>query len=134
MGNAREQALRQHAGKRRNIHLHEVGQFGVEDLTQGRVDLRIVAADSKNAPTAEKVEIFGPLPVPQILPLAAHETNIVADRPQNADHLLIHIRRVKGVPLGFVLGEKRPNVNAHAQDSRPLTTEPTTRCMLLRWC
>jgi len=49
-----QQTLRQHAGERRNVELHEdLGRSAVENALQGLAQRRMVAANRKNAKTAE---------------------------------------------------------------------------------
>ena len=92
MRHAREQALGQHACQRRNIHLHKVGKFAVENLAQRVVHAGIIASDGEHAQPAQEVKIFGALAIPQILPLTAHEAGIIADGLEHPHHLLVHVR------------------------------------------
>ena len=48
-----EQAFRQHAGQRGNIQLHQIGQIAVEDAFQGLTQRRMIAANRKNAKSAQ---------------------------------------------------------------------------------
>ena len=48
-----EQAFGQHAGQRRDVHLHEIGQIGVEHAFQRMAQRRMIAADRKNAKSAQ---------------------------------------------------------------------------------
>ena len=47
-----QQALGQHAGQRRNVKLHEIGQVAIEDALQGLAQRRMIPANRKNAKTA----------------------------------------------------------------------------------
>ena len=53
IGNVFEQALGQHAGQRRDVELHEIGQIGVEHALQGLAQRRMIAANRKNAKSAQ---------------------------------------------------------------------------------
>ena len=53
IGHEFQQAFRQHAGQRRHIELHEVGQVAVEHALQGLAQRRMVPANRKNAKTAQ---------------------------------------------------------------------------------
>ena len=46
MRHEREQPLGQQAGERRDVHLHQIGQIGVEHALQRRADRRMVAAEA----------------------------------------------------------------------------------------
>ena len=48
-----EQAFGQHAGERRDIELHQIGQVAVEHALQGLAQRRMIAANRKNAKTAQ---------------------------------------------------------------------------------
>ena len=48
-----EQALRQHAGQRGDVELHEIRQVGVEHALQGMAQHRMIAANRKNAKSAQ---------------------------------------------------------------------------------
>ncbi len=48
-----KQAFGEHAGQRRNIQLHEIGQIAVEDALQGLAQRRMVPPNRKNAKSAE---------------------------------------------------------------------------------
>ena len=53
IGNVFQQPLGQHAGQRRDVELHEVGQIAVEHALQRLAQRRMIAADRKNAKTAQ---------------------------------------------------------------------------------
>ena len=48
-----QQPLGEHAGERRDVELHEIGQIGVEHAFQRLAQRRMVAADRKNAKSAQ---------------------------------------------------------------------------------
>ena len=48
-----EQAFRQHAGQRGDVELHQIGQIGVEHAFQGMAQRRMIAANRKNAKSAQ---------------------------------------------------------------------------------
>ena len=113
MRHALKQPLREDASQRRHIHLNEIGKFDVEHLAQRVVYGRMIAPDGEHPEAAEQVEIFRARAVPQILPLAAHETRIVADGLEHPHHLLVHKARVQRVAFGFALCEQGFDINAH---------------------
>ena len=53
IGHEFQQAFGQHAGQRRNVELHEVGQVAVEHALQGLAQRRMIPANRKNAKTAQ---------------------------------------------------------------------------------
>ena len=53
IGHVFQQPFGQHAGERRNVELHEIGQVAVEDALQRLAQRRMVAANRKNAKTAQ---------------------------------------------------------------------------------
>jgi hypothetical protein len=44
-----EQTLREHAGERGNVKLHQIGQIAVEDAFERLAQRRMIAANRKNA-------------------------------------------------------------------------------------
>ena len=110
IGRFRQQPLRQNARQSRNIHLHEVRQFGVENAFQGGPQGRMIAADAEHAETAQQIEIARPGPVIEILADAAPKADVVADGPQHPDHLLIQEAVMKLETTTFVLFKNSRNV------------------------
>ena len=53
IGHMFEQAFGQHAGQRRDVELHQIGQIAVEDAFQGMAQRRMIAANRKNAKSAQ---------------------------------------------------------------------------------
>ena len=53
IGHIFEQAFGQHARQRRNIELHEIGQIAIEHALQGLAQRRMIAANRKNAKSAQ---------------------------------------------------------------------------------
>ncbi len=91
IGRLGEQPLCQHAGERRHVHLHEVGQFRVQDAFERGPQCRMVPADAEHPEAAEEIEIARSGPVIEILADAAREADIVADGPEHPNHLLIKV-------------------------------------------
>lgn len=48
-----EQTFREHAGQRGNIQLHQIRQIAVEDALEGLAQRRMIAANRKNAKSAQ---------------------------------------------------------------------------------
>ena len=48
-----EQSLRKHPGQRGDVELHQIRKIGVEDAFQGVAQRRMIAADRKNAKSAQ---------------------------------------------------------------------------------
>src|SRR5262245_14008634 len=63
----------------------------------------MIASDRENAVSAQEVEIFAALAVEQILSGAAAEPNIISNRPQDPDHLLVEMARMSLKSVGLVL-------------------------------
>ena len=89
IGRLRQQPLRQNARERRNVHLDQIGQFGVENAFQRGPQGRMIAADAEHAEAAQKVEIARSRPVIEILAGAPPEADVITDGPEHPDHLLI---------------------------------------------
>ena len=108
-----DEALRQQSGKRRHVELHETRQFRVEHALERVAQRRVIAPDREHAVAAQQVEIFRALAVEQILPGAAAEADIIAQRFQHAHHLLVEMTRVGGKAIGFAFGVELRNIQAH---------------------
>ena len=109
-GTCSQQPLRQNAGERRDVHLHEIGQFGVEHALQRLAQRRMIAADREHAKAAQQVEIACPVAIVEILALPFLEADIVADGLKHADHLLVQVARVHGTALRLPLRKHLGNV------------------------
>ena len=107
------QALGQQPGERRHVELHEARQFRVEHALERVAQRRVIAPDREHAVAAQQVEIFRALAVEQILPGAAAEADIVAQRLQHAHHLLVEVARVHGKAIRFAVGVELRNIQAH---------------------
>src|ERR1051326_8491546 len=70
-----EQPFGQHAGKRGYVQLHEIRQVAVEHALQGIAQHRMVAANRKNAKSAEQVQVASAATIEEILTLTLLETN-----------------------------------------------------------
>jgi hypothetical protein len=53
IGHVFQQPLGQHARQRRDVELHEIGQIAVEHALQRLAQRRMIAANRKNAKTAQ---------------------------------------------------------------------------------
>ena len=111
MRHEREQPLGQNAGERRDVHLHEIRQVGVEHALQRRANRRMIAADREHAEAAQQVEIAVALAVVEVLAASLAKADIIADRPQHPDHLLVEAAAMQAEALGFVALEQRRNVD-----------------------
>ena len=107
-----EQPVGQDAGERRDVHLHEVGQVGVERALQRGADRRVVAAEREHAEAAQQVEILPVRAVVEILSASLAKTDIISDGLENTDHLLVEALLVQAEAVGFVGLEQRGNVGA----------------------
>ena len=107
IGDVRQQPLGEDAGERRHIELHEIGQFAVEHAFKRIAQRRMVAPDAEHAEAAQQVEIARARGIEQILTGAATELDVIADRPQHADHLLVEMAAVHVIAVGLPLGEHR---------------------------
>ena len=113
MRHVREQPLGQNAGERRDIHLHEIGQVGIERAFQRRADRRVVAADREDAEAAQQIEIALAIPIVEVLPASLAKPHIISDGPQHPDHLLIETARVQAKAFRFVGVEQGCDVDSH---------------------
>jgi hypothetical protein len=73
----------------------------------------MVASDGENAVPAQQVEIAVLVAIVEILPTSPPKRDIVADRPQHTDHLLVETAGMKAVTLGLVRVEQGRNVDRH---------------------
>ncbi len=111
MRNEREQPLGQNSGKRRDIHLHEVRQVGIERALERRANRRVVAAERKDTKSAQQIEIALVLAIIEVLPASLAKSYIIADRPQHTDHLLIETARMQAKSLSFVGFEEGSDID-----------------------
>src|ERR1700730_1019417 len=74
----------------------------------------MIAADPKNAPSAEEVEIAVAGAIEQILALASTKADVEAERLQHAHHHLVQMLRVQAIALRFPLGQHGADVEAPA--------------------
>src|SRR5260370_34875930 len=63
----------------------------------------MITPDREHAVSAQEVEIFVALAVEQILSGAAAEPNIISNRVEDANHLLVEMARMHLKALGLVL-------------------------------
>ena len=115
IGHVRQQPLGEDSGERRDIELHEIGKLAVEHAFQRIAQRRMVAPDAEHAEAAQQVEIARARGIEQILTGAAAELDVIADRAQHADHLLVEMAAVHVIAVGLALGEQRGDaVQRHA--------------------
>src|ERR1700730_9205209 len=74
----------------------------------------MIAADSKNAPSAEEVKIAVARAIEQILALAGTKADVEAERLHHAHHHRYYVVRVQGIALRFPLGQHGADVEAPA--------------------
>jgi hypothetical protein len=117
-----QQPLGQHAGENGNIHLHEIGQIGIEHGLQRAAYAGMVAAQRENTEAAQKIEILPVLAVIEIGTLAAFEADIIADGLQHAHHLLVQMPGMQPVALRFPLRNNSRDV--HSSPCAGLTAFP----------
>ena len=70
----------------------------------------MVAADCKDTKTAQKVEVAGAVTIVEILALSLLEPDIVSDRLENANQLLVQMPRVHRAALRLALHKHLGNV------------------------
>src|ERR1043166_8831696 len=107
-----EQPVGQDAGERRDVHLHEIRQVGVERALQRSADFRMVAAECEYPEAAQEVEILPVRAVVEILPASLAKTDIISDGLENTDHLLVEASLMQAEAVGFVGLEQRSHVGA----------------------
>src|SRR5437016_1291121 len=74
----------------------------------------MIAADSKNAPSAEEVKVAVAGTIEQILALASTKADVEAECLQHAHHHLVQVLRVQAITLRFPLGQHGADVEAPA--------------------
>jgi hypothetical protein len=87
-----DQLLGEQAGQERAVHLHHVGQVGVECLVQGVLDHRVAAAEGEDAESAQHVEVALPVVVVEVAALAALVEAIEAERLDDLGELGVEVR------------------------------------------
>jgi hypothetical protein len=70
----------------------------------------VVAADGEDAEATQQVEIPRAFSVVEVLALAAAEPDVVADRFEDANHLLVEMAAVHGEALAFALRKQTGGV------------------------
>ena len=110
IGHVFEQPLGQHAGQRRDVELHEIGQVAVEHALQRVAQRRMVAADREHAKAAQQVEIARAVAIEQILALALLKADVVADGLEHAYQLLVQVARMHGTALRLPVHKHLGNV------------------------
>src|ERR1700737_245593 len=78
----------------------------------------MIAADSKDAPSAEEVKVAVAGAIEQILALASAKANVEAERLQDAHHHLVQMLGVQAIALRFPLGQHGTDVEAPAAPVR----------------
>ena len=105
-----QQPLGQHAGERRDVKLHEIGQVAVEHALQRRAQRRMIAADRKNAKPAQQVEITHAVAIEEVLALPLLKADVVTDGLENAYELLVQMARMHGAALRLPVHKHLGNV------------------------
>jgi hypothetical protein len=85
----RQQPFREDACERRHVHLHQVRKFGIEHASQRFAQSGVIASDGEDAEAAQQVEIARAFSVVEVLASAATKPDVVADRLEDANHLLV---------------------------------------------
>jgi hypothetical protein len=70
----------------------------------------VVPPDCKNAKAAEKIEVADAVAIVEVLALPLLEADIVSDRLQDADQLLVEVARMHGTALRLAFSEQAGNV------------------------
>src|ERR1700726_2717339 len=78
----------------------------------------MIAADPKNAPSAEKVKIAVAGAIEQILAMASTKADVEAERLHHPHHHLVQMLGVQAIALRFPLGQHGANVEAPAAPVR----------------
>ena len=84
-----QQALSEHAGKRGEVELHEIGKLGVEHPLECLPHRRMVASEREHSPATEQVQILLALRVVKILSASALVLPVKAHGAQHPHHLLV---------------------------------------------
>src|ERR1700736_3923219 len=74
----------------------------------------MIAADSKNAPSAKEVKIAAAGAIGQILAMASTKADVEAKRLHYPHHHLVQMLGVQGITLRFPLGQHGADVEAPA--------------------
>ena len=75
-----QQPLGQHAGQRRNVELHQVGQVAIEHALQRLRSAGWFRPIAKTPNPLSRVEIAGAVAIEQVLALTLLKADIIADR------------------------------------------------------
>ncbi len=71
---------------------------------------RMIAADRENAEAAQEVEIAGTVAVEQVLTLPFLKSDVVSNRLQDPNQLLVQVLGVHGTPLRLAVHKHLGNV------------------------
>src|ERR1700730_13100413 len=74
----------------------------------------MIAADSKNSPSAEEVKIAVAGAIEQILALASTQADVEAERLHHPHHHFVQMLGVQAIALRFPLGQHGADVEAPA--------------------
>ena len=91
--------LGQDAGQQGAVHLHEVGQVGVEGVVQGLDDGRVAAAEGEHAEPGQEVEVAVALVVDEIAALALDVEAVELERAEHPGHLGVDVLGMEGEVL-----------------------------------
>src|SRR5215470_15955859 len=111
----REQPLGEDAGQGRDIHLYEVGQFGIEDALQRVTQRRMIAPYAEYPEAAQQIEIASALAIVEILPRATTPADIVADRAEDLHHLLIEMANMHRIAVTLMPREELCHIVIHVR-------------------
>src|SRR3954469_1620937 len=106
MRHEREQPLGEQARKRRDIHLNQIGQIGVEHALERSAYCRMIAPDREHAIAAQQINIPLTLAIVEVLSLSLAKADVIPDGPEHPHHLLVEPTGVEIEALGFVGGEQ----------------------------
>jgi hypothetical protein len=70
----------------------------------------MIPSNRKNAKTAQQIEIFGAVPIEQVLALALLKADVIADCLENANQLFVQMAHMHGTALRLPVHKHLGNV------------------------
>ena len=115
-----DQLLGQDAGQERTVHLHEVGQVGVERVVQRLDDGRVAPAQGEHPEAGEEVEVPLPLVVDEVAALALLEEAAELDGAEDPRQLRVDVLRMEAEILALAILQHLLQFKGHAAGSRSI--------------
>ena len=112
------QLLGQDAREQGAVHLHEVGQVGVEGVVERTNDRWMAPSEGEHPEAGQEVEVAIPLVVDEVAALALLVEPVELDLAEDPGELGVDVLRVEGEVLTLALVQHLLQIKGHAEGSR----------------